>query len=222
MRFRLLSVPVLCLWVAASHAQQPEKSALERDPKGWIDLTPGKDLKGWRRVLLPPDTALNPKNPWKVEGDVLACDGVGVKEMLLYDKEFGDGVFHLEWRFRKAEGKQEYNSGAYVRSTLDGKTWHQIQIAHQEKPPLLGDVFTTRLVKDRPEMVVIRGEADKRARGVGEWNTYEITTKGSTVEVWVNGATTCTWKECPLKKGHVGMQAEFYFIEFRNLKFKER
>ena len=31
-----------------------EKSALERDPKGWIDLLPGKDLRGWKRVPIAP------------------------------------------------------------------------------------------------------------------------------------------------------------------------
>ena len=196
-------------WV---QAEEPGKSALERDPKGWIDLFPGKDLKGWKRVPIAPDTTLNAKNAWKVEGNLLLCDGVGVKEMLLHEKEFSDGIFHLEFRFRKVAGKQDYNSGAYVRTSGDGKLWHQVQIAHLEKPPLLGDLFN--------EKVLVRGDGAKRAHPPGDWNTYEITAKGNTIKVWINGAGTLTWSECPVKKGHVGMQAEFFFIEFRNLKFK--
>jgi hypothetical protein len=151
---------------------------------------------------------------------LLLCDGVGVKEMLLHDKEFGDGVFHVEWRFRKVEGKKDYNSGVYVRTAGDGKVWHQVQVAYLDKPPFLGDLFTDKVANGKTERVVIRGDGPKRARPPGEWNTFEVTAKGSTVSVWVNGATTCTWDACPLAKGHVGLQAEFFFIEFRNLKFR--
>src|SRR5690348_13409137 len=72
------------------------RSALEQDSKGWEDLQPGKGLQGWRRVPIPPDPKLSPKNPWSVnvENRVLVCDGVGVKEMLLNEKERGDGIFH--------------------------------------------------------------------------------------------------------------------------------
>jgi hypothetical protein len=84
----------------------------------WQDIFPGKDLAGWKRVPLAPDTKLNEKNAWTIDAKnkLLLCDGVGVKEMLLYDKEFGDGVLHVEWRFRKVEGDPIYNSGIYVRS----------------------------------------------------------------------------------------------------------
>jgi 3-keto-disaccharide hydrolase len=217
---RAIPVAFLAILSGFSPAQETEKSLLQREPKGWVDLFPGKDLKGWKRVILPPDKELNARNPWKVEGELLLCDGVGIKEMLLYEKEFADGVFHLEWRFRKEGEKKDYNSGAYVRTALDGKLWHQVQIAHQDKPPLLGDLFGDSLVKDKPERVQIRSEGHKRANPPGEWNTYEITAKGKTLSVWINGATTLTWNDCPLPRGHVGMQAEFYFIEFRNIKFK--
>lgn len=215
----LLSLLLMVAGAIAVRSQETGKSTLKRDPKGWVDLLPGKDLRGWKRVAIAPDTTRNTKNPWKVEGNILLCDGVDVKEMLLYDREFGDGVFHVEWRFRRL-GKKDYNSGVYVRTAGDGKVWHQVQVAHQEKPPLLGDLFGDSLVKGKPERVLVRGEGAKRANPPGEWNTYEVTAKGNTISVWINGATTLTWNECPLKKGHVGMQAEFYFIEFRNLKFK--
>ncbi len=184
---------------------------------------PGKDLAGWKRIALAPDTKLGSKNPWKVDGPLLVCDGVGIKEMLLWDKELGDGVFHVEWRFRKVAAdaeKKDYNSGVYVRTSADGQVWHQVQIAHQEKPPLLGDVFGDKQVNGKTERLVIRGKGPDRARSPGEWNTYEITTKGRSISVWINGATTGTWDDCPLSKGHVGLQAEFFYIEFRNLKYK--
>jgi hypothetical protein len=220
MRTKLFSLLLVAVLAPTAVAQGPAKSALERDPRGWVDLHPGKDLKGWRRVAIAPDTKLSDRNPWKVESDLLLCDGVGIKEMLLYEKEFGDGVFHVEWRFRKVEGKKDYNSGIYVRTAGDGKVWHQVQVAHLEKPPLLGDLFGDTLVKGKIERVLVRGDGVKRANPPGKWNTFEVSAKGNTISVWINGATTLTWKECPVKQGHVGLQAEFFFIEFRRLQFK--
>jgi hypothetical protein len=199
------------------------KSALEADPKGWVDLLPGKDLKGWKRVVLPPDEKLNAKNPWSVDAEkkLLLCDGVDVKEMFLHEQERGDGVFHVEWRFRKVGDKTGYNSGVYVRTGADGKVWHQAQVAHQDKPPLLGDLFGETLVNGQPKRVEVNGTGAKHARPPGEWNTYEITCKGKAVRVWVNGTVATTWDDCQVARGHVGLQAEFWFIEFRNLLFKE-
>ena len=58
------------------------------------------------------------------------------------------------------------------------------------------------------------------ARPAGEWNTYEVTCKGKTVTVGVNGELATTWNDCPLLTGCVGLQAEYYDIEFKELKFK--
>ncbi len=196
-----------------------EKSALEQDPKGWINLFPSKNLKGWKRIPLG-DKPLSKKNPWVVKGDTLICDGVGIWEMLLFQKEFRDGIFHIEWRFRKVEGKPPYNSGVYIRTAKDGSIWHQAQVAHVGKAPNTGDLFGETLIKGKKARMITPGTGHKRANPPGEWNTYEVTAKGKALSVWFNGATVCTWKECPLLKGHLGMQSEFYYIEFRNLKYK--
>jgi hypothetical protein len=213
----LLAFPVAA--VAQEADKSPAKTALESDPEGWVDLMPGKDLSGWKRVAIAPDKELSAKNAWSVKDGLLVCDGVGIKEMFLYDQELGDGVFHIEWRFKKLEGKQDYNSGAYVR-TLDGKVWHQVQIAHLEKPPFMGDLFGDKWVDGKPERYIVRGEGDKHAKSPGEWNTHEITMKGKTIEVAINGAKALSWNDCQVPKGRVGLQAEFFYIEFRNLKFK--
>lgn len=191
--------------------------------EGWLDLFPGKDLSGWKRVPILPDTKLNAKNPWSIDAKskVLLCDGVDVKEMLLHDREFGDGVFHVEWRFRKIEGDPIYNSGIYVRTAGDGSTWHQVQVAHTKKPPYMGDIFGIVDKTKQETKNFALGDGPKHIRGPGEWNTYEITCKGKTISVAINGVTTATWNECAAPRGHIGMQAEFFFIEFKNLKFRE-
>jgi hypothetical protein len=208
---------------AADSQPTSGKSALEQDPNGWTDLLPGKDLKSWKRVPIPPDEKLNAKNPWSLadDGRTLHCDGVGVKEMLLQEHARGDGIFHVEWRFQKVAAQTGYNSGVYVRTAADGTVWHQAQVAHLDKPPLLGDLFGETRVDGQVKHFQVLGQGHKLARPPGEWNTYEITCKGKTITVRVNGAVATTWDDCRVPRGHVGLQAEFFVIAFRNLKFKE-
>jgi hypothetical protein len=190
--------------------------------EGWIDLLPGPGLKGWKRVPIAPDTRVGDKNPWSVDatGKILVCDGVGVKEMLLHDAEFKDGTFHVEWRFRKVEDKNDYNGGVYVRTSADGKVWHQSQVAHLQKPPLMADLFGDTLVAGKPQKFLVEGRGAKLAHPPGEWNTYDIVCRGPKVTVSVNGETATVWDTCQVPQGHVGLQAEFFFLEFKNLKFK--
>lgn len=198
-----------------------ERSAWERDPSGWIDLMPGKDLKGWRRVAPPPDR-LAGKAVWSVDPakGLLLCDGEGAKEMLLEEVERGDGIFHVEWRWRNLEGKTGHNGGVYVRTSLDGRVWHQAQVAAQPKPPVVGDLFAMTPVGGEIKRVDLLQEGPNRMRPLGEWNTYEISCRGKEIALWVNGALTVTWRDCAVPRGHLGLQAEFFFLEFRNLKFK--
>jgi hypothetical protein len=215
---------VFALSVSALAQPPDERSALVRDNTGWLDLLPGNKLSGWKRVPIPPDDKLIAKNPWSVDeaNKVLVCDGVGVKEMLLYDKPFADGIFHVEWRFRPVKDMDMpiYNSGIYVRTDAKGTHWHQAQVAHTVKPPFMGDLFgKTRRAAEIADFLV-RGKGQERIKGPGEWNTYEITCRGKNITVWINGAVTCEMKDCEVPAGHIGMQAEYFFIEFKNLKFK--
>ncbi|MBI4600679.1 MAG: SMP-30/gluconolactonase/LRE family protein [Planctomycetes bacterium] len=198
-------------------------SALESDPVGWEDLMPRPGFEGWRRVVLPSDPP-SPRNPWSLSagGKTLVAKGEGIKEMLLHEKERGDGVFYVEWRFTGGP-KDEYNGGVYVRTLLDGKIWHQAQVAQMPKRPVLGDLFTD--VPDpadpsKPKRVEVLSAVPNRARPPGEWNAMEVTCRGRTITVWVNGAATVQWSDCPIDRGHVGLQAEFYDLEFRSLRFK--
>ena len=58
-------------------------------------------------------------------------------------------------------------------------------------------------------------------KAAGEWNTTEVTARGKSLTLWVNGAATCEFKECAAEKGRLGLEGEGYRIEFRNLKVKE-
>ncbi|MCS6852169.1 MAG: DUF1080 domain-containing protein [Gemmataceae bacterium] len=206
-----------CAW-AADPAES--KSALETDPQGWIDLLAGDDLFAqWGRVPLPPGSRLSAKNPWSLDPQtrILRCDGVGVHENLQYKKEFGDGILHVEWRFQPVEGKKGYNSGVYVRNSADGRVWHQAQVGNQN----VGFIFGDTLVDGQLKRVRLAGQGPQRGKEPGQWNVFEITCQGPRITLWVNGAVTCEWKDCQVRQGQVGLEAEGWVIEFRNVKFKE-
>jgi hypothetical protein len=222
--YRFALSGILGAWAAlamtsASAQDEGSKGALETDPTGWTDILPGKDLQGWKRVALPPGSALKAKNPWKVDSDakLLVCDGVGLHENLHYDKELADVIFHVEWRFQKIEGGKGYNSGVYVRNSDDAKIWHQAQVGSKNIGYLFGDSPAGGQMKRFKTNIM----GPQRGREAGEWNTYEITCKGKTITLWVNGFVTSEWNDCEVPKGYIGLEAEYFLIEFKNLKIKE-
>lgn len=201
----------------AREAETP--SALERDAAGWVDLLPAADLANWYRVPVPPTGQLG-KQQWHVDGGkkILTCEGDGGHDMLLFEKEIGDAIFHLEFCYTKVEGKSGYNSGAYVRNSKDGAVWHQAQFGDAKDGFLFGQ--TDGENGKKKSFNLSKQVTDHRVKPAGEWNTLEITAKGKVLTLWVNGAVTCRFEECGSAKGYLGLEAEGYRIEFRNLKLK--
>ena len=223
MKFMTATLMALLLGCSGPAATQDgAKSALETEPAGWVDLFPAKDFKGWKRVPIDPE--LSPKTVWKhsADGKTLLCDGTGgVKEVLIQEEERGDGIFHVEWRWGKDQGeKPVYNGGIYMRSAADGKTWIQAQVARGDKPPVVGDMIGMLMDNGKPKRTDLAQKGPSREAPLGEWNTYEITCKGKTVSLWVNGAVTCVWEDFPIARGRLGLQAEFAAYEFRSVKYK--
>lgn len=212
------------LVLLGGQAPPPSQSALVSDPDGWIDLLADKDLKDWTRVPLGPVGQLPAGNasspsPWRVDPSswTLTCDGDKAgHEMLRYQPELGDFVLHAEWRFTKLEGDQRYNSGVFARASADGATWYQAQTG-----PAGGYLFANTLVDGKPQRVNLREKmTENRVRPAGEWNTYEIRAVGKNITLWVNGAIVNEYTECEVPRGYIGLEAEGYRIEFRNLKVK--
>lgn len=211
----LTALTLMCVPFGSARAQE-KKSFLDAEPTGWTDLL-DKDLKSWKRVNIPPGKPVADKNPWKVaaDGKTLICDGVGVHEMLLYDKELADGIFHVEYKFTPVEGKKGYNSGIYARNNADGSVWHQAQVGGS-----VGHFFGSTLVDGAAKRFSTKKMGEERGKPIGEWNTMEIICKGKTMTLHVNGHQTTEWTDCQVPKGYVGVEAEGYLIEFRNLKWK--
>lgn len=198
-------------------AETPSK--LESEPQGWEDILPSADLKGWYRVPVPPTGQLG-REQWHVDAEqkLLICDGDGGHDMLLFDREIGDAIFHLEFRYTKIEGKPGYNSGAYVRNSRNGAVWHQAQFGDAKDGFLFGQ--TAGADEQKKSFNLSKQVTDMRVKPAGEWNTLEISAVGKALTLWVNGAITCQFAECAREKGFLGLEGEGYRIEFRNLKVK--
>lgn len=195
-------------------------SALAAEPGGWEDLL-ARGLEGWKRVALPPGTALSSRDPWRYDPALkaVAASAEGIVEVLLTDREFGDGVFHVEWRFKKVD-REGYNSGIYFRTSPDVQIWHQAQVAIRSERPVAGDLFGKTPVKGEPKEVKILSEIPSRALPPGEWNIFELTCRGPKVVLWLNGAVTAVWDGIEVPRGRFGLQAEYFDIEFRKVLFK--
>jgi hypothetical protein len=53
---------------------------------------------------------------------------------------------------------------------------------------------------------------------LGEWNRYEITCKGDTIELKVNGVKVNEGSRAERTKGKIALQSEGAPISFRNIK----
>jgi len=196
-------------------------SALARDQEGWTDLLAraGPKLEGWTRAPFPPQGKLGARSQWSLDATTgyLVCQGDGGHEWLRWDQELGDCIFHVEWRFTPVPGKKGYNSGVYARNSADARIWHQAQTGDGSGGFLFGNTPVKGVQKG---INLSRQQPTSRVKPAGQWNEFEITCRGREMTLWVNGGVTNKWRECDVPRGYVGLEAEGYRIEFRNVKVK--
>ncbi len=207
--------------VGVSAGDDITPSALERDPQGWTNLLAkvGPKLEGWTRGPLPAQGKLRPSSQWSLDAATgsLVCEGNGGHEWLRWDQELKDFIYHVEWRFTPVSGKKGFNSGIYARNSTDAKIYHQAQTGDASG----GYLFGTTESKGAPKRFNLsKQQTASRVKPAGEWNTFEITCRGPEMTLWVNGAVANQWPDCEVLKGFVGLEAEGWRIEFRNVKLK--
>jgi len=185
----------------------------------WTDILPDTTLKGWTRIPIPPVEGLKPKLQWRVDpqAKALVCAGDGGHEWLRYDKELGDFVFHVEWRFTPVSpATTKYNSGVGVRLSSYGELWVQAQTGLAG-----GYLFGTNLSNGAIRGFNLSKEMkENRVKPAGEWNVYDVRVQGDTITLSVNGEVVNEIKGIALRRGYIGLEAEGYEITFRNLKLE--
>ncbi len=178
----------------------PSKS---KDEAGFVKIFDGKTLKGWKGAT----------EGYMVKDGILVAKKKGGGN-LFTTKEFGDCIFRFEYKLEPGG-----NNGVSIRG-------HEIQILDDYHPKYSklkpcqyhGSIYCKVPAK--------RG-APKKA---GEWNSEEITVKGSHWVVKVNGKVVVDADiskvpglEGPAKrtKGPIGFLGHRAHVEFRNLRVKE-
>lgn len=198
-----------------------ETSLLEREPAGWTNIMPSPGLKGWAHIPIPPISGVDPRPQWSVDpaAGTLTCNGKGGHEWLRYEKEYGDFVFHVEWRFTPLpDPAARYNSGIGIRLSPMGEIWHQAQTGPAGAWLFGVDVVGGKLARTnlREQMV------ENRVKPAGEWNVMEVHAEGGTLRLWLNGRFVSEWKGCAITRGQIGLEAEGFEITFRNMRIKEK
>ena len=180
----------------------------------------GKDLNGW--TIWVNDSAVNPDKFFYVKDGVIETPGVPMG-YLRTKNEYENYHLHVEWCYPE----KPTNSGIFIHTIGPDKQWplhYQCQLKHGSagdfivnaagEKATVGDSIYIGTEKVKPIAVKLHPTNEKVP---GEWNSYDIVCRGSTVEVTVNGLLQNSVKNCSMSKGSIGLQAEGSKIQFRNI-----
>ncbi len=191
-----------------------------------IKLFNGKDLSGWKTFLDPRDGGkTKPEEVWSVKEGVLICTGKPFG-YILTEKEYGDYKLVLEWRWTKGKVKGRRNSGVFVHVSGPDKIWPngaEAQLMEGNAGDFwLVDGFKLNVDKERQDPKVprhyYRMKTDRPVeKPIGQWNRYEITCKGDTITLVINGKKVNEGTGAQRTKGKVLLQSEGAEIHFRNI-----
>lgn len=211
------------------HEILPEIDSEALTKAGFKPITPGSNLEGWKHE---PDT-----ENWKNIGGIIKHNGKGEPTRHLWsEKEYKDFTLRFNWRWAgrghtkdqplvqpdgSHKGKhtiEELDSGILLRGNIKS----QVNLWNWSVGS--GEVYGYRMDKKLPAdlrpALVPKEKADKP---LFEWNEMEITMKGETLNVTLNGKHVIVDATLPGvdKAGSIGLQHHGQAIDFANLWIKE-
>jgi len=223
-------VATMVLSLALAPLAVAERAQAPNPLPQFVDMFNGKDLAGWVNINTAEDT-------WKVRDGMVICSGrpIGV---MCSEKQYENFILHIEWMHMEAGG----NSGVFVWSNArpDERTrlpngvevqmlelqWPDLNIRNGVRPPdayVHGELFGVGGVKTTPDNP--RGDRsmsiENRAKGKGEWNTYDVVAVDGTIKLAVNGKFVNGITRSTQKKGYFCLESEGGEIHFRNMRLLE-
>ena len=188
----------------------------ESQDGGAIALFNGKDFEGWHVYLK--DADADPKNVWKVTDGAISCTG-NPTGFLRTKAEYSDYKLVLEWRWPEKPG----NSGVLLHMSGEEKIWPlcmEAQLMHKRAGDFvgMGYTFNENKAKKGGFISYTPHMSDPSEKELGDWNKYEITCKGDTIEATINGQLQNKATGVNISKGYIGLQSEGVPIMFRNIK----
>jgi hypothetical protein len=180
-RFSAVTVALLLIgFVAFSYSHQ----ASGQPGAGWVTLFDGKNLDNWNKI--------GDAN-WRIEdGSAVADKGNG---FLVSKATYGDFQLRAEFWIDDVA-----NSGIFIRCTdpekVGSKTAYEVNIWDARPVQEYGTGAIVDVAKVNP-----------MPKAGGKWNVYEITAKGSTFTVTLNGQKTVDGaQDAKFKSGHISLQ----------------
>jgi hypothetical protein len=214
---------------AVSIGDKKKDDTKETKSDSWIKLFNGKDLTGWTVFLDPRKKDADPKKIFTVQDGIIVCEG-SVFGYAVTDKEYGDYVLTLKWRWgKRLPEKGVPNSGVFVHVAGPDKIWPkaveaQLMSGHAGDFWLV-DGFKLKVDPKRQDPKVdrhyFRLETTKPVEyPVGEWNTYVITCKGDHVRLEINGQLVNEGTMAEINRGKILLQSEGAEIHFKDVMLK--
>jgi hypothetical protein len=205
-------------------------SALAQKDEEWVKLFNGRDLTGWKKYLDPRNAKtkdIDLDKFWTVKDNVIHCDG-SINGYIITEKDYDNYVLKLEWRWGdSSKAKPTPNSGVFVHVVGDDKIWPkgvEAQLAADHAGDFwLVDGFKLKIDESRRDPKSERHYfrlKDGVEKPRGEWNQYEITCKGNTVKLVINGQFVNEGSDAELNRGKILLQSEGSEIHFRNIELK--
>ncbi|GBD36416.1 hypothetical protein HRbin36_01540 [bacterium HR36] len=205
----------LVLMIGLVYAQQAAPAAKA------MALFNGKDFAGWKKFVDPKAKA-DPDKIFTIRDGIIIVDG-SVNGYLITEKEYGDYVLTLEWRW----GEKVYrgrNSGVFVHVSGPDQIWPkgveaQLMAGHAGDFWLVGN-FKLKVDSKRQDPKIARHYfrlKDDVEKPLGEWNRYEITCDGPTIRLVINGQLVNEGTDAEATKGKILLQSEGAEIHFRNI-----
>src|SRR6202166_1409313 len=151
---------------------------------GWVTLFDGKSLDNFNKI--------GDAN-WRVEdGVILADKGNG---FLVTKNSYGDYQIRAEFWV-----EPDSNSGIFIRCTdpekVTAENAYEVNIWDMRPDPSYGTGAIVNVAK-----------VDPMPKAAGKWNVYEITAKGSTFTVTLNGQKTVDGaQDAKFATGHIALQ----------------
>jgi len=200
------------------------RSPADDKEEGWIRLFNGKDFIGWKKYLDPKKNA-DPDTIWSVKDGMIVCEG-SVYGYLLTEKDYENYQLRLQWRWGDKVTTNR-NSGVFVHVSGPDKIWPK-GVEAQLFNGRAGDIWLV----DGFKLTVDAARQDPKnkrhylhlkdgvEKPIGEWNQYDITCKGDTINLVVNGEPENEGTQAEQTKGKILLQSEGAEIYFRNIELK--
>jgi hypothetical protein len=222
-----------------------------RAASDFVPLFNGRDLAGWK-------IPVGDNGHWRVVDGVIDYDAESEApgdKSLWTERSFGDFVLTVDWRLKAtpyvnpsvpiirfdgthkkdADGREiriavpDADSGLYVRGTS------KAQVNIWCWPIGSGEVYGYRTDRSMPARVRAGVTPKRNAdHDIGQWNTFEITMRGTRLTVVLNGEEVITQAELPgvPERGPIALQhhgekkggvwvAPPSLVQFRNILVKE-